>query len=532
METARNLKDSILEIEGYSTKSPLVLRKALFSKGILATETEISKALIAPKYCDPILNNLEYFDLINDNLHMSDEEIICMLEDLEAECEAPPLYFPHNADFRSRLYPMCTGLHPQQGDVSKSILRIKKGKAIGTDKDFLDGWPSALGWLKIHVANTAGLDKDTYEDRIQWCTDNKQLIIESSEYSGDFWKSADKPFSFLAACKDLAGYWREGPEFISTVPIAMDGMCNGSQHYAMMRRDSVAAAAVSVSPSSKPKDLYTEVSDEVLRLIEQDKTSKTLISYTTKNRNTATIKKSEISSRWLNLTWDRKLTKRPTMCIVYGLTKGGAWEYVQEYLVGRELDITDEMPTVAVSYMRDRIWEALFSVLTSSMETMGELQTLARIVSKRGDLLEWYGPTGWKVIQGNMKLKKRDVEVWKDGKKIHKFSLRKPTDTINISSQVNAIAPNIIHTMDAGHLQLTVLECLRQGVESFVMIHDSFGTCAADAPIMAKALRTTFVDMYRQDVLGKLFDDHQVENSMKQGDLDPETVKESKYFFG
>ena len=43
------------------------------------------------------------------------------------------------------------------------------------------------------------------------------------------------------------------------MPIALDGTCNGLQHYAAMLRDEVGGKAVNLVPSDKPSDVYGDV---------------------------------------------------------------------------------------------------------------------------------------------------------------------------------------------------------------------------------------------------------------------------------
>ena len=79
--------------------------------------------------------------------------------------------------------------------------------------------------------------------------------------------------------------------------------------------------------------------------------------------------------------------------------------------------------------------------------------------------------------------------------------------------------------------------CVKAGVESFQMIHDSYGTHAHNTPILADLLRKAFVKLYqefdpleefRQAALEVV---DQVPNPPKRGELDITEVLDSKYFF-
>lgn len=60
------------------------------------------------------------------------------------------LYFPHNLDFRGRVYPIPPHLNHMGADINRGLLEFAEGKALGKD---------GLFWLKVHVANKIGKDK-------------------------------------------------------------------------------------------------------------------------------------------------------------------------------------------------------------------------------------------------------------------------------------------------------------------------------------------------------------------------------------
>jgi DNA-directed RNA polymerase len=105
--------------------------------------------------------------------------------------------------------------------------------------------------------------------------------------------------------------------------------------------------------------------------------------------------------------------------------------------------------------------------------------------------------------------------------------------------QTNGISPNWVHSMDASHMRATVRACWREGMRSFCLIHDSYGTHAGNAAVLAEVLREQFVEMYSQDVLQSFKEEleMQLPEGKKlpplppKGALDLELVKQSKYFF-
>lgn len=57
------------------------------------------------------------------------------------------IYFPHNMDFRGRVYPIPPHLNHMGADINRGLLEFAEGKPLGKD---------GLYWLKVHLANKIG----------------------------------------------------------------------------------------------------------------------------------------------------------------------------------------------------------------------------------------------------------------------------------------------------------------------------------------------------------------------------------------
>jgi len=78
------------------------------------------------------------------------------------------------------------------------------------------------------------------------------------------------------------------------------------------------------------------------------------------------------------------------------------------------------------------------------------------------------------------------------------LSVHETDDTkLWVEKSINASAPNIVHAMDATHLMMTVLECKKRGVESVMVVHDSFAAGIGDMLTLSEALRDTLIELYR-----------------------------------
>lgn len=186
----------------------------------------------------------------------------------------PVIWFPHFIDFRGRLYPLPQDLTPQGEDTSKALLRFADGVPLG---------PSGVSWLAIRLANCYGQDKLTIAERLEWVMDHEDLIRDSADDPLDgqrFWAAldadgepvADEPLGFLATCREwtMAHAGGRPEEFISHLPIPMDGVANGLQHLSLLGKDPVGARVTCCTSDPIRYDPYTEVADEVKRIVSRD----------------------------------------------------------------------------------------------------------------------------------------------------------------------------------------------------------------------------------------------------------------------
>src|SRR3546814_13207064 len=60
-------------------------------------------------------------------------------------------------------------------------------------------------------------------------------------------------------------------------------------------------------------------------------------------------------------------------------------------------------------------------------------------------------------------------------------------------------------SLDASHLQAVAYRSKGQGIRHLAVIHDSFGTHAANTGKLSRILRETFVEQYSGDVLGDFY---------------------------
>jgi len=459
--------------------------------------------------------------IYHDELHKNDSarmQLASKLSVSERYLSEDKFYFPYALDWRGRAYPVSANLNPQGDDPAKALLKFAEGKALGVNGAY---------WLAVQGANCYGVDKVTFDDRVAFIEEHQDAILGSALNPLDttWWQDADKPWSFLAFCLEWSQMIMSGgkqEDFISHLPVAFDGTCNGLQNFSAMLRDEVGGKAVGLMPTATPPDVYTDVLNEVEALISDED--------------------SPMATKWAgNMT--RDLVKRNAMTMPYGVTQWGMKSQVMETLTkmregGHDFGFT---PTFAdANYIAEKNYIAIGNVVIAARKAMDWLVKAAGVASSDGLPITWTTPAGLPVLQ----YCQQRMEVRYDfdilGKRVQVMQ-RIENGKLNIREQAKGIAPNFVHSLDASHLMLTVNYCVEAGVTSFAMIHDSYGTHAACADTLCLELRRAFVDQYKDDVLNNLRDSilSKLDDSTKlsveplpaRGKLNLDGVMDSEYFF-
>jgi len=454
------------------------------------------------------------------------------------------IYFPHNMDFRGRIYPI-PSFNPQGDDVTKGLLKFADTPCL-TDNN-------QLKWLFVMGANLAGVDKVSYEDRIAWVQKNENAIIASamSPIDNTFWQVQDEPFQFLAFCLEF----KSMKDYLAThngningwscgLPIAFDGTCSGLQHFSAILRDSVGGKAVNLLDSDKPQDIYGVVAKKVNELLEIDATSGTL---DTQEKGRYEDVYTKLGTRTMAQVWlaygvTRKVTKRNVMTLAYGSKQYGFREQLLEDIIKPDIDLKEDSslfvgsPKQYATYLAGLIWQAVSTTVVRAVEGMAWLQEVSKLVTKDSNVITWTTPCGLPIQQHYMEYNVKTIQLRILDTRVRLYT-KQNTGNIDTRRQVSGIAPNFIHSMDSSHLQLTILACHNAGIKHFATIHDSYACPLPQADTLYKLVRKCFVDMYTDtDVLATFreylqhFSDTKLPEPPMKGDLNLNDVLSSKYF--
>lgn len=405
-------------------------------------------------------------------------------------------YHPWSFDYRGRAYPIPAFLTPQDTDWGKALIRFADPAFVTFESEY---------WLAFQVATTYGLDKAPLKERIDWVAANHDLIHRVATCPLDTipeWEAADEPWQFLAACEEFNAIVIEATRHHTRGMIATDATCSGLQVLAGLARDASTAKMVNVLPSDSPQDAYKAVAE---------------------------LAKPNCPLQWQDYI-DRSVSKRLVMTIPYNAKKRSNWLYVKEALChptkGKGLDV----PKEDITAITDALREAVFKLFPGPTQVMKWIEDEVGNAMKRGvEELVWTSPSGFVVSQKMMKpdVVKMDLQLLGKVKRVTVAT--GDSDVVNKSKHKAATSPNLIHSLDASILHLTALKFNAP----IALIHDSVLCRATDMCTLSTLVRQTYMELFAErNYLQEWAEQIGAETEPPIiGDLEPESVIESTYFF-
>lgn len=430
----------------------------------------------------------------------------------------PAIYFAYNLDFRGRVYACSDDLSPQGNDLQRGLLEFAEGDPLDAD---------GLRWLRIHLANTYGVDKVSFEDRVAWSMQNYDMILACAadplEHEG--WHDADQPWQFLAACFAYADFIEKGVGVPCRIPVMLDGSCSGIQHYAALLRDEDAGRAVNLVPGDKPGDLYNDVGVRVMELL---------------RKSTAPF-----SPEWLAWGINRKITKRSVMVLPYGGTFLSNLDYVREAVRERVESegvpswLTEDSEQEAYVALAKVVWAAMHDVVKGPIEGMRYVRRVVKTWAneKPTTKFHWTSPCGFPVVSdyADYRNSPKEVAGSVNGNALS-VGVWEPLPTTNWSRVETSAAPNFVHSLDASHLLLSLKRASAEGITKLATVHDAFGTTPTKTAAFARILAEEFAKLYIADPFTCLQEPLKMmgvepPEAPARGSLSVEAIARSPYLF-
>jgi len=400
-------------------------------------------------------------------------------------------FIPWSFDYRGRAYPIPAFLTPQDTDFGKSLLKFASESYMT---------PEAEDWLAFQIATTYGLDKAPMSERLEWVKNNTHLIscVASDPINHIHeWEAADEPWQFLAACDEYYHCVLKCDRHFTSLPVATDATCSGLQILAGLARDKNTAKLVNVLPSDRPQDAYKVVAQAA----------------------------TPYCPKSIQPYMDRKTVKRVVMTVPYNAKPFSNRGYIKEALAEKGVEIDKDDLTKTVVAVRN----AMDEVVPGPMAVMSWIESeVAKAIDRGETELTWTTPSGFVVTQKLMK--KETVRI--DLQLLGRCQLTVATsdsDKVDKQHHKNATAPNLIHSLDASLLHFSALAF----DAPIALIHDSVLCRATDMSSLSTIVRETYMHLFAEhDYLRDFANQIGAETDPPIiGDLEPESVIESTYFF-
>ncbi len=403
------------------------------------------------------------------------------------------IYFPHMLDFRGRKYPIPSFLQPQGNDLAKGLL------TLGTTRPILDEFDA--GWLAIHLANCMGVDKVSLKERIKWTEERREVWerVAADPLGNLDWCHKDaKPWQALAAIFEWTSFLTQGYGYESSLNVMSDGTCNGIQHLSALTLDATSGHYVNLVPEDEPQDIYRFVAQELHPIL--------------KRIAKAGGGEGAKATYWLDLCGDqipRGATKRQVMVLPYGGSKDSFFKYTREWLdeadpvrpevheyPDAERQAFFEARAGRIGFFVTHLWDVVNHVVMGGMKVMKWLQDCAKASAMANQPIYWVTPTGFVVRHFYGVKRVRVCKLLLDGER-YELNLSERTAKLSMKEQLQGIAPNYIHSLDAAALTETLRLCKAEGITAFAAVHDAYGTHASNMWPLARILRQAFVNIHR-----------------------------------
>lgn len=401
------------------------------------------------------------------------------VQEAQAEANEPELYFIHSLDYRGRVYAHGLFLTPSGPDIARALITFAGGRLVEPED--------------IEVIRAL----DHYGEECYGATlDQEQVgqVGRDPNGSRSLWWSAKekKRWQYLAYCLErtaLAKAFDAGVPYLSTLPVWQDASANGLQHMALLLRDEALAKKVNIALSDHGRrgDIYSEVAQRMTERLRES----------SDDRARSLLKRCGGAIT-------RQQAKLPTMTFGYGATKAGFHDSFAIEFLGAKKAADGRVPWNPLADLFAKAsWRTLQDAAGSAVRLRDWLDQVATKIGKSKTPATWRVPgTGFPAGQRrSMRTKWAVLSLWwGKGDKRKRHRVRAPvkeSSELQETKHRTSFAPNVIHSLDAAHLMLTVTRARASNFDTpLATVHDSFATCAADAPVLESIFKGALVTIY------------------------------------
>jgi DNA-directed RNA polymerase len=397
-------------------------------------------------------------------------------------------YVPWSFDYRGRVYPIASVLHPQGTDFDKALLVFANERPIeGTD---------AHKWLAVHLANCWGnmhptlgkkTDKLTLNQRVEWTESSLSTIAEIAAdplNTVDKWAKASEPWQFMAACVEYAALFINKTKATTNLMVATDCTNSGLQILAGLTKDRETAEKVNVVPTAEPQDAYMAVAKVAQQLLAEQGLDH-LCTYLA----------------------DRNVAKKVVMTVPYNAkldtNSSNVYQAIKKFVKANP-----DVPMVT-SAEASKIAAAIEAALKQLMKgAIGFRDNLNKAIKafvkaqgadSQNYMFSWATPSGFVVVQnqGAKEVVELKTNLTVSNKKRAKVKVAIGyLDQTDVNKHGSCTAPNLIHSLDASLLHTA----FAQFDAPFTLIHDSVLTTAADMKWAVGSMQEAYAYCFSDEV--------------------------------
>nr|QWO71400.1 RNA polymerase [Lyophyllum semitale] len=396
-----------------------------------------------------------------------------------------PFYINTFADWRSRIYSYSYYINYQGNDLSSALLNFYEGMPINESGKYF------LYLFGANCHNENKISKKSYNLRINWVKNNYDKIINLDP---ELILKAESKFMFTSFCLTMKEL-HTNPKNLVYIPVYLDATCSGIQHLAAMLKDLETGSKVNLIPqkiSDSVGDIYSDLIGPINEAINK---------YGRENKGFEIFKTIELN---------RSHIKQPIMTKVYNVSVVGIAnqlrsnfkiikkENLEYYKVPTKDHKIVHLSNGDVFKIAQILDEQIFISLPSLKGIYTYFKEIIRFLMKLNLPIIWFTPAGLEIRQHYLQSKQNKISI-SYSKTSRTVILREVLDKLDKNKQVQAIIPNIIHSLDASHLINLINTALDIKFTPIISIHDCFGTHPNNFKQLLYLVKTEFVLLYTKD---------------------------------
>ena len=445
--------------------------------------------------------------------------------------EDAPFFFDFQLDSRGRFYPMQQWLEPTGSDLAKSLLQFFNTQEWSENVE---------AHLAYHIANCAGMDKLSKQDRVNWVYDNYEAIkhaVEDPLNSALLFKLQGEKktkWQFLAGAMSFVDLKENGSEgWQCRIPVGLDATNSGLQILSFLTRDRKGCQDTNViqHPIREIGDAYDEVWNVAVNNMYK------MMDKFDEEENEKEMDKNLITSFQFNdyiQYGSRKVTKRPCMSYYYSAGEDCIRYQLYNDRATFGSDAFTKMKFRDTKPLSRCIFKALDGkdgAYPPQANTLKVFQkTACAAVKNATDVyLSWKTPTNFTAFQGYGQIHTERLRV-RFGEKRIMITVAFGFKGILKKRHKTGISANIVHSLDASLMTMVLSRLGRIGVTDFMMIHDQFSVPASQVDVLFDEFKMVFIDTIGSDTLSSILEDLGASDSeIVYGDVTDDEVLHSNY---